>query len=81
MDINHSEIIATLSQLVNFMSHIFLQDMAELHKGSTYYTGWFIIYIPFFVMKWVLTFLPIFILFGGLNGLRFGNRKNKAGQK
>ena len=71
-----AQLIATFSQAFDHMVNIYLHDMDVLHAGSTYYTFWFIIYLPFFIFKWVISFLPLILVGGAINALRFRSRKN-----
>lgn len=75
-----AELMPTLSQIGELLLSWYAYDLEVLSKGSTYYTGYFILYMPFYLLKWIWIFMPAFILVGGLrHAFGFRSRKNKAG--
>lgn len=60
-----TDILKALISLYNY-------DLEMLHH-------WYVIFwVPLYVLKWVYIFLPVFILVGGIYGIRSGNRQNKT---
>jgi hypothetical protein len=67
---------SVLQKVVDVLAGSVLHDVTTYSQASTYYTGWFLIYTPYFLLKWVFTFLPIFLLIGGVYGSRSGNSQD-----
>lgn len=64
---------------IDRLLQLYLKDIDTFSQWSTYYTGLIFIYFPFYILKWAVLFLPIFILAWGLYGFRSRSSKNKEG--
>ena len=66
---------------IDRLLQLYLKDIDTFSQWSTYYTGLIFVYFPFYILKWVVLFLPIFILAGGIYGFRYRSSQNSKGQE
>lgn len=67
-----AQLIPTVQQLADHLLQLYMQDL------DCMYHWWVIFYFPLYVLKWLYIFFPVFLLVGGIYGIRSGSRQNKT---
>lgn len=61
--------------VIDTIQSLYAYDLYALTKW------WVVFYFPIYVLKWLYIFFPVFILIGGINGIRYSSSKNKNRQE